>query len=121
MSKNLVIVESPAKAKTIKKYLGKDFEVLSSMGHVIDLPASKLGVDIKDDFKPQYVTIKGKTKTLSQIKKSANAAEKVYLACDPDREGEAIAWHISGQVKDAKKKVHRVMFYEITKDSITKG
>ena len=121
MSKNLVVVESPAKAKTIKKYLGKDFEVLSSMGHVIDLPASKLGVDIKDDFKPQYVTIKGKTKTLSQIKKSANAAEKVYLACDPDREGEAIAWHISGQVKDAKKKVHRVMFYEITKDSITKG
>lgn len=121
MPKNLVVVESPAKAKTIKKYLGRDYEILSSMGHVIDLPASKLGVDIKDGFKPQYTTIKGKAKTLAQIKKSAQQADKIYLACDPDREGEAIAWHIAGQVKNARKKVHRVMFYEITKESITKG
>lgn len=121
MPKNLVVVESPAKAKTIKKYLGRDYEILSSMGHVIDLPASKLGVDIKDGFKPQYATIKGKAKTLTQIKKSAQQADNIYLACDPDREGEAIAWHIAGQIKNTKKKVHRVMFYEITKESITKG
>jgi DNA topoisomerase-1 len=121
MPKNLVIVESPAKAKTIGKYLGRDFAVLSSMGHVRDLPPSKLGVDLEKDFAPQYVTIKGKTKVVTQIKAKAKEAEKVYLACDPDREGEAIAWHIAAEIKEGKKKLHRVMFYEITKEGVKKG
>ncbi|MGH7884586.1 MAG: toprim domain-containing protein, partial [Thermodesulfobacteriota bacterium] len=91
MAKSLVIVESPSKAKTIKKYLGKDFNVEASSGHLIDLPSSQLGVDIDDSFKPHYIVIKGKKKYLNQLEKAANGAEKVYLASDPDREGEAIA------------------------------
>src|SRR5581483_7788238 len=94
MAKSLVIVESPAKAKTIKKYLGKNFSVEASSGHLVDLPNNKLGVDIEKDFKPQYVVIKDKRKFLEQLQKAAKGAEKVYLASDPDREGEAIAWHI---------------------------
>ncbi len=95
MTKSLVIIESPAKAKTINKFLGKDFQVKASVGHVKDLPKSKLGVDIEHDFRPEYVTIKGKGKTISEIKKAARVADKIYLAPDPDREGEAIAWHIA--------------------------
>ncbi|HSC35706.1 MAG TPA: toprim domain-containing protein, partial [Thermodesulfobacteriota bacterium] len=98
MAKSLVIVESPAKAKTIKKYLGKSFAVEASSGHLVDLPSSKLGVDIENDFNPQYVVIKGKSKYLNQLKKAAKDADKVYLASDPDREGEAIAWHIADKL-----------------------
>jgi reverse gyrase len=92
MSKSLIIVESPAKARTLKKYLGKDYDVRASVGHIRDLPVSKLGVDIKKDFAPQYVTIKGKGKIISDLKKAAAKADEIYLAPDPDREGEAIAW-----------------------------
>ena len=94
MSK-LVIVESPAKAKTIKKYLGKDFEVTASMGHVRDLPAAKLSVDVKNDFTPKYAIIKNKEKLVKDLKAQVEKSEKVYLATDPDREGEAISWHLA--------------------------
>src|SRR6056297_4362127 len=100
MSKqNLVIVESPAKAKTIKKFLGRNYKVEASMGHVIDLPKSKLGIDIEDDFEPNYITIRGKGKTLAKLRKAAKKSREVYLATDPDREGEAISWHLSRALK----------------------
>ena len=117
MAKCLLIVESPAKARTINKYLGKDFNVIASVGHVKDLPKSKLGVDIENNFTPEYVTIKGKGNIITNIKKEARVAEKVYLAPDPDREGEAIAWHIASEIKD-KEKISRVLFNEITKKGI---
>ncbi len=117
MSKSLVIVESPAKAKTIKKYLGSDFLVEASSGHLIDLPSSRLGVDIEEDFKPDYIVIKGKKKYLNQLEKAANKAEKVYLASDPDREGEAIAWHIANKL-NLGDKAERVLFHEITKKAV---
>jgi DNA topoisomerase-1 len=118
MSKNLVIVESPAKAKTIENYLGKDFKVLASVGHIIDLPEKKLGVDIENDFKPSYEVINGKEKVVSGLKKEAAAADCVYLASDPDREGEAIAWHIQEAIKAKSKKILRVQFNEITKQGV---
>src|SRR3990172_4580739 len=96
MGKNLVIVESPAKAKTLTKYLGKDYEVKASMGHIIDLPEKQLGVDLEHEFKPTYEIIRGKNKVVNELKRAARAAEQVYLAPDPDREGEAIAWHLAG-------------------------
>ncbi|MEQ9620153.1 MAG: type I DNA topoisomerase [Deltaproteobacteria bacterium] len=117
MAKSLVIVESPAKAKTIKKFLGKSFDVEASSGHLIDLPSSKLGVDIENDFNPQYVVIKGKSKYLNQLKKAAKDAEKVYLASDPDREGEAIAWHIADKLK-IRDKSHRILIHEITENAV---
>ena len=117
MAKSLLIVESPAKARTIKKYLGKDFNVMASVGHIKDLPKSKLGIDIEDDFSPQYVVIKGKGNIIKDIKKEAKKAENVFLAPDPDREGEAIAWHIADEIKD-KDKIYRVLFNEITKKGI---
>jgi len=117
MAKSLLIVESPAKARTIKKYLGKGFEVLASVGHVKDLPKSTIGVDVANDFQPEYVAIKGKGAVIKEIKKAAKAADKVYLAPDPDREGEAIAWHIADEIKD-KDKICRVLFNEITKRGI---
>ena len=117
MAKCLLIVESPAKARTINKYLGKDFNVIASVGHVKDLPKSKLGVNIEDNFTPEYVTIKGKGNIITNIKKEARIAEKIYLAPDPDREGEAIAWHIASEIKD-KEKLCRVLFNEITKKGI---
>ncbi len=120
MAKSLIIVESPSKAKTIKKYLGKDFTVEASSGHLIDLPSSKLGVDIEDSFKPQYKVIKGKTKYLNQLKKAAKNADKVYLASDPDREGEAIAWHITEKL-NLWDKAHRILFYEITENAVKKS
>ena len=98
MAKSLVIVESPSKARTIRKYLGRDFRVEASSGHLIDLPSSKLGVDIQNDFKPDYTVIKGKTRYLENLKKASRDVEKVYLASDPDREGEAIAWHIANRL-----------------------
>jgi len=117
MAKSLVIVESPAKAKTIKNYLGKDFSVEASSGHLIDLPKNKLGVDIENDFKPQYEVIKNKKKYLAKLEKAAKNADKVYLASDPDREGEAIAWHIADQL-GIKDKSYRILIHEITEKAI---
>ena len=122
---SLVVVESPAKAKTIKKYLGRAFDVKASVGHVKDLPKSKIGVDIAKGFLPDYDVIKGKAKVLSEIKRAARHADRVFLATDPDREGEAIAWHIAeelgGGVHVAGGKVRRVLFNEITKNAIQKA
>ena len=116
--KNLIIVESPAKARTIEKYLGKDFSVMASVGHVIDLPASKLGVDIENDFAPEYVVIKGKKSILNDLKKCAKSAKAVYLAPDPDREGEAIAYHIGQFIKDDNANIQRATFNEITRSAV---
>ncbi|ADU96372.1 DNA topoisomerase I [Thermovibrio ammonificans HB-1] len=119
MGKKLIIVESPAKAKTIQKYLGKDFIVKASMGHVIDLPEKEFGVDIEKGFKPKYTTIKGKEKVLKEIKEAAKKSDEVYLATDPDREGEAISWHIANALKRVKKdNIYRIRFHEITKRAI---
>jgi DNA topoisomerase-1 len=119
MAKNLVIVESPAKAKTLSKYLGRDYQVKASVGHVMDLPKSKLGVDIENDFAAEYHVITGKSAILSEIKKAAQDKENVFLASDPDREGEAIAWHIAEKLGYPKKKnVRRVLFNEITKKAV---
>jgi DNA topoisomerase-1 len=117
----LVVVESPAKARTIKKYLGPNFQVLASVGHVKDLPKSKIGVDIEHDFQPEYVPIRGKGKVITEIKKAARNADIVYLAPDPDREGEAIAWHIAEEIRDANPNIKRVLFNEITKRGITEA
>ncbi|MEO6056606.1 MAG: toprim domain-containing protein, partial [Gemmatimonadales bacterium] len=113
----LVIVESPTKAKTIGKYLGAGYDVRATVGHLRDLPTRELGVDVERDFEPKYVTIKGKTKTLAELKKAAKTASTVYLATDPDREGEAIAWHVADQL-GVSVPTHRVLFHEITKDAI---
>ena len=118
MAKNLVIVESPAKANTINKFLGKDFVVESSMGHLIDLPKKKLGVDVENDFKPEYVVMPERKKNLAALKKEAKDKDCIYLAADPDREGEAICWHIKNELCDGKKKCYRVAFDEITKDAV---
>src|SRR5207244_2660694 len=107
----LVIVESPTKAKTIGKYLGAGYDVKATVGHVRDLPTRELGVDVERGFEPKYVTIKGKTKTLSELKKAAKGASIIYLATDPDREGEAIAWHVADQLKSTVP-THRVLFHE---------
>jgi DNA topoisomerase-1 len=117
-AKNLVIVESPAKAKTLGKYLGRDFQVKASVGHVVDLPKSKLGVDLKKDFAPDFHIIQGKKKVIDDLKKAAKGKENIYLASDPDREGEAIAWHIADQVTKNHRRVHRVLFNEITKKAV---
>ncbi len=113
----LVIVESPTKAKTIGKYLGAGYDVKATIGHLRDLPTRELGVDVDNGFEPKYVTIKGKTKTLSELKKAAKAASAIYLATDPDREGEAIAWHVADQLK-VTVPTHRILFHEITKAAI---
>jgi DNA topoisomerase I len=121
VKKSLVIVESPAKAKTIEKYLGKDFQVMASVGHIRDLPRKKLGVDIKKNFKPTYETIMGKDKVIDAIKAAGKKAEQIFLAPDPDREGEAIAWHIAEELGKDKKKVKRILFNEITKKAVTEA
>jgi len=118
MAKHLVIVESPAKARTLEKYLGKDFQVKASVGHIMDLPKSKLGVDIEHDFEPQYEVLRGKKKIIDELKRAAKGKETVFLAPDPDREGEAIAWHIAESIGHAKHKIQRVLFNEITKRSV---
>jgi DNA topoisomerase-1 len=134
MANALVIVESPAKAKTIKKYLGKGYSVMASVGHVLDLPQKDLGVDIENDFEPHYVVIRGKTKILKKITDSAQSVDEVFLATDPDREGEAIAWHIAEKIRHVTKprkgkegagpRIHRALFNEITsraiKDAVSK-
>jgi len=120
MSKYLVIVESPTKAKTITKILGSDYSVVSSMGHIIDLPQKQLGVDIEDNFKPEYVTIPGRNKILLQLKKEAKSKEKIYVATDPDREGEAIGWQIKKELFK-NKSVSRVSFHEITPHAVNEA
>src|SRR3954464_14520384 len=111
----LVIVESPAKAKTIKKYLGSGYVVKASVGHVRDLPKSKIGVDVENGFEPVYEVIEAKKKVVAEIRKAARENETVYLASDPDREGEAIAWHIAGESKGVNWNMKRVRINEITK------
>lgn len=120
MSNNLVIVESPAKVKTIKKYLGSSYEVMASNGHVRDLPKSTMGVDVENDYEPKYITIRGKGDLLSKLRKQVKKSDKIYLATDPDREGEAISWHLTKALKleDTDKKVYRISFNEITKPAI---
>ncbi len=117
-TKNLVIVESPAKAKTIKKYLGTGYEVIASNGHVCDLPKSTMGIDVDKDFEPKYITIRGKGDIIAALRKAVKKADKVYLATDPDREGEAISWHLSQTLKLDPKKFSRITFNEITKNAI---
>lgn len=118
MPNYLVIVESPAKAKTIKKFLGKNYEVVASNGHVRDLPKSSLGIDIEHDFEPKYITIRGKGEILADLRKKVKKADKVYLATDPDREGEAISWHLYYALKLENKKCSRITFNEITKNAV---
>ena len=118
MAKYLVIVESPAKVKTIKKFLGANYEVMASNGHVRDLPKSQLGIDVEHDFEPKYITIRGKGDILANLRKEVKKAEKIYLATDPDREGEAISWHLYKALKLEDKKVYRITFNEITKNAV---
>ena len=121
MADKLIIVESPAKANTIKKFLGGSTKVVASMGHIRDLPKSKLGVDIENDFEPEYINIRGKGDLIKSLKKDAKSAKKVYIATDPDREGEAIAWHLATILKDEENKITRVTFNEITKGAVQKA
>ena len=116
--KTLVIVESPSKAKTIGKYLGSHYKVVASVGHVRDLPKSKLGIDIDNDFEPQYISIRGKGEMIKELRKEAKKASKVYLATDPDREGEAISWHLAYLLGIDPDKPCRIVFNEITKNTI---
>ncbi|HDM74949.1 MAG TPA: DNA topoisomerase I, partial [Deltaproteobacteria bacterium] len=120
MGKSLLIVESPTKARTLNRYLGRKFDVKASVGHVKDLPEKSLGVDIERNFEPQYQIVKGKAKILEELKKAAQKAEEVYLGPDPDREGEAIAWHIASEINGEKDtgKIKRVLFHELTKRAI---
>lgn len=118
MAKYLVIVESPAKVKTIKKFLGSNYEVAASNGHVRDLPKSQLGIDVEHDYEPKYITIRGKGDILANLRKEVKKAEKIYLATDPDREGEAISWHLEKALKLENKKVYRITFNEITKNAV---
>src|ERR1051325_3897541 len=123
MAKSLVIVESPAKAKTINKYLGKQYLVKASLGHIKDLPKRDLAVDIERGFEPRYEVIEGKKKLISELKQAAKKVEEVYLAADPDREGEAICYHLQEELGDGKRgpRIYRVMFNEITKKAIQKA
>jgi DNA topoisomerase-1 len=123
MAKNLLIVESPAKSKTLKKFLGRDFDVVATIGHVIDLPKSRIGVDVDHDFAPEYVVIEGKDKVIKDLRAAAKKADKIYLAPDPDREGEAIAWHVANVLKSARIKasVSRIAFNAITKRAVTEA
>ena len=118
MAKNLVIVESPSKATTIKKFLGNSYEVIASNGHVRDLPKSQMGVDVENDFEVKYITIRGKGELLAKLRKEVKKADKIYLATDPDREGEAISWHLSKALKLEEKNTSRITFNEITKNAV---
>ncbi|MCD8089256.1 MAG: type I DNA topoisomerase [Clostridiales bacterium] len=122
-SKNLVIVESPAKAKTLKKFLGSNYKIEATMGHVRDLPKSELGIDIENDFEPKYITIRGKGEILAKLRREIKSANKIYLATDPDREGEAISWHLLYALKlnDKSENVHRITFNEITKTAVKRS
>ncbi|MBW1847730.1 MAG: type I DNA topoisomerase, partial [Deltaproteobacteria bacterium] len=118
MAKPLVVVESPTKVKTLKKYIGKEYNIVASVGHIKDLPSKELGIDIESGFKPIYKTIPGKQKVISSLKKAAKDVSDIYLAPDPDREGEAIAWHIADVLAQKGRKFHRVLFHEITKKAV---
>ena len=119
MASSLIVVESPTKVKTIKKFLGKDFNVVASMGHIKDLPKSTLGIDLTKDFEPTYNIIETRKKTIDELKKAAKTAENIYLAPDPDREGEAIAWHIYDVIGAKKNKnIYRVLFNDLTKNTV---
>src|SRR4026207_428574 len=119
MAKNLVIVESPAKAKTINEYLGRNYKVIASMGHVRDLPKSKLGGDVEDGFQPSYEVIASRKKVLKELKDAAKDADTIFMATDPDREGEAIGWHLTEELgRSNEKKIRRLMFNEITKKGV---
>jgi len=118
MGKALVVVESPAKAKTINKYLGRDYKVIASMGHIRDLPKSKLGVDVDNDFEETYESLASRKKVIKELKDAAKDASDIYVATDPDREGEAIGWHITQELKGNKRKFHRLTFNEITKKAV---
>ena len=118
MAKNLVIVESPAKVHTIKKFLGSNYEVVASQGHVRDLPKSQLGIDVEHDYEPKYITIRGKGDLLTSLRKEVKKADVIYLATDPDREGEAISWHLTKAINMEGKKVKRITFNEITKSAV---
>src|SRR6202140_5365913 len=121
-STSLVIVESPAKAKTIGKYLGRAYKVRATIGHVRDLPEQKMGIDIENGFEPEYVTIPGKEKTVADLKSAARDSREIFLATDPDREGEAIAWHVAQQIKTKNgAPISRVLFHEITRDAVMLG
>ena len=124
VKKNLVIVESPAKAKTLKKFLGSNYKIEASMGHIRDLPKSEMGINIENDFEPKYITIRGKGELLAKLRKEVKSANKIYLATDPDREGEAISWHLLYALKlneNTDKKVYRITFNEITKNAVQKS
>jgi DNA topoisomerase-1 len=118
MSKGLVVVESPAKVKTLQKFLGEDYIIKASVGHIKDLPEGELGVDLEKDFQPQYVTISGKGKIIRELKKASKEVKNIYLGPDPDREGEAIAWHIAEEIGDGDKNIYRILFNEITKKAV---
>ena len=118
MSKGLIIVESPTKVKTIQKFVGGDYVIKASVGHIKDLPEGELGVDIEKDFQPEYVPIPGKGKIIGELKKASKGVENIYLGPDPDREGEAIAWHIAEEIGNGKKNIYRVLFNEITKKGV---
>ena len=118
MTKPLVVVESPAKVRTIKKYLGNDYNVAATVGHIKDLPQREMGIDVEDGFAPKYTVIPGKQKVIQALKQAAADAEEVYLAPDPDREGEAIAWHTADVLKKKGRRFYRVLFHELTKDAI---
>src|SRR5512144_23718 len=120
MAKNLVIVESPAKAKTINKFIGKDYVVKASVGHVRDLPKSELGVD-EETFEPTYEVLEGKEKVVSELRAAAKKADTIYIASDPDREGEAIGWHVTNLLGKDASKVRRILFHEITKNAVRKA
>jgi DNA topoisomerase-1 len=121
MASSLIIVESPAKVKTIKKFLGPDFLVTASIGHIKDLPKSNLGINIEDDFSPTYEVVEAKKKALAEIIKAASKSDTIYLAPDPDREGEAIAWHIAEEIGTKKKPMYRVLFNDLTKNTVIRA
>ena len=119
--KNLVIVESPAKAKTLKKFLGNNYKIEASMGHIRDFPKSEMGINFENDFEPKYITIRGKGELLAKLRKEVKNANKVYLATDPDREGEAISWHLLYALKLDGEKASRITFNEITKNAVKRS
>ena len=121
MANALVVVESPAKARTINKFLGKDYRVMACMGHVRDLPQKELGIDVEKGFEPRYQTIRGKGKILKQLRTAAKSVDTVFLATDPDREGEAIAWHVAHELRKEVQEFRRIMFNEITHRAVTEA
>ena len=121
MADNLIIIESPGKVKTISKILGSKYKVVASAGHLRDLPSSKLAIDVENDFKPEYINIRGKGDTIKELKAASKAAKKVLLATDPDREGEAISWHLSYLLGIDPKSLCRITFNELTENAIKKA